>query len=182
VELMNELESEMKTLIGIAGGVLSFLLLAPATSAGSHPKHPYRYSVVDMPVSLAVGTVRTPEFAPPSHWYWILLQVEKPLPFQQMKCMIGVIASGPLDSKDCSSNDPLLRADWTVLNDGQVVYHGSSSGFEGGMFTKDYIFRFLGSFSTQPGKTYVVEVKFTKDGTPLNVANPHLIVIKQGDE
>jgi hypothetical protein len=26
----------------------------------------------------------------------------------------------------------------------------------------------------------VVEVKFTKDGTPLNVSNPHLIVVKQG--
>jgi hypothetical protein len=24
--------------------------------------------------------------------------------------------------------------------------------------------------------------KFTKDGTPLNVANPHLIVVKQGEE
>jgi hypothetical protein len=29
----------------------------------------------------------------------------------------------------------------------------------------------------ESGKKYVVEVKFTKDGTPLNVANPHLIVI-----
>jgi hypothetical protein len=25
-------------------------------------------------------------------------------------------------------------------------------------------------------------MKFTKDGTPLNVANPHLIVTKMGDE
>jgi len=134
-----------------------------------------------MPVSLAVGTVRTPEFAPPSHWYWIMLQVEKPLPFMQMVCMMGVTA-GPLDSKDCSGNDPLIDADWKVLSDGQVVDHGSSSGSGGAKFTKDYIFKFLGSFSTLSGKKYVLAVKFTKDGTPLNVANPHLIVTGIGDE
>jgi hypothetical protein len=50
------------------------------------------------------------------------------------------------------------------------------------MYTKDYIFKFLGNFPAIAGKKYVVEVKFTKDGTPLNVANPHLIVIKQGDQ
>ena len=172
--------SEMKKLIGFVGGALGLLLLAPGTSAGSHPKHPYRYSVVDMPVSLAVGTVRTPEFAPPSHWYWIMLQVEKPLPFRDMQCMTGV-ENGTNDFKDCAKK-PLIDADWKVLSDGQVVSQGSSSGFGAASFTRDYIFKFLGSFSTLPGKKYVVEVKFTKDGTPLNVANPHLIVIKQGDE
>ena len=40
------------------------------------------------------------------------------------------------------------------------------------------MFKFLGSFVGELGKKYVVEVKFTKDGTPLNIANPHLIVIK----
>jgi hypothetical protein len=168
-------------LIGYVGGVLGVLLFTPGASAGSHKEHPYRYSVVDMPVSLAVGTVRTPEFAPATHWYWIMLQVEKPLPFQQMECMTGVTA-GPLDSKDCTNNDPLLRADWTVWNEGQIVSSGSSTTKANAKFTKEYIFKFLGSFPALSGKKYVVEVKFTKDGTPLNVANPHLIVIKQGDE
>jgi len=168
-------------LIGTLCGTLSALCLVPGASAGGHPKHPYRYSVLDMPVSLAEGTVRTPEFAPPSQWYWIMIQVEKPLPFQQMQCMMGVTAS-PLDLKNCSRNDPLLRADWTVWSDGQIVSSGKSTSQADANFTKDYIFKFLGSFSTLPDKKYVVEVKFTKDGTPLNVANPHLIVINQGNE
>jgi hypothetical protein len=42
--------------------------------------------------------------------------------------------------------------------------------------------KFLGSFPTLPGKKYVVEVKFAKDGTPLNLADPHLIVIQEGDQ
>jgi hypothetical protein len=110
-----------------------------------------------------------------------MIQVEKPLPFQQMQCMMGVTAS-PLDLKNCSRNDPLLRADWTVWSDGQIVSSGKSTSQADANFTKDYIFKFLGSFSTLPDKKYVVEVKFTKDGTPLNVANPHLIVINQGNE
>lgn len=142
--------------------------------------HPYRYSVVDMPVSLAVGTVRTSEFAPPAHWYSIMLQVEKPLPFQDMRCMTGA-NDGTDDFKNCSK-EPLIDAEWTVLSGEQIVSQGSSSGFGAAKFTKDNIFKFLGSFAAETGKKYVVEVKFTKDGTPLNVANPHLIVIKQGEE
>jgi hypothetical protein len=50
------------------------------------------------------------------------------------------------------------------------------------MYTKDYIFKFIGSFPALAGKKYVVEVKVNKNGTPLNVANPHLIVVRQGEE
>jgi len=166
---------------GTLCGTLGALFLVPGAFAGSHKDHPYRYSAVDMPVSLAIGTVQTPEFSVASHWYWIMVQVEKPLPFQQMECMMGVTA-GPLDSKDCSSNDPLLRADWTVSEEGRIVSSGSSTTQAWAKHTKQYIFKFLGSFSAEAGKKYVVQVKFTKDGTQLNVANPHLIVIRQGDE
>ncbi len=168
-------------LTGMMSGILGALLLGPKALAGGRPAHPCRYSVVDIPVSLAVGTVRTPEFSPPTHRYWIMVQVEKPLPFQQMQCMMGV-ASGPLNLKNCTSDDPLLRADWTVVEDGRVVKSGSSTTHGDDMYTKDYIFKFIGSFPALAGKKYVVEVKFTRDGSPLNVANPHLIVVKQGDQ
>lgn len=110
-----------------------------------------------------------------------MVQVEKPLPFQQMTCMMGV-TSGPLESKNCTSEDPLLRADWTVWEDDQVVSSGSSTTKADAKYTKENIFKFLGKFPALAGKKYVMEVKFTKDGTPLNVANPHLIVTKIGDE
>src|ERR1035438_310978 len=170
-----------KTLVGTLCGMLSAMCLVPGASAGRHPDHPYRYSVVDIPVSLAVGTVQTPEFSVASHWYWILIQVEKPLPFQQMTCMMGV-TTGPLDSKDCNSNDPLLRADWTVWDEGHLVSSGSSTTTGDDMYTNKYIFKFLGEFPEEAGKKYVVKVKFTRAGTPLDVANPHLIVTGIGDE
>ena len=164
-------------LAGMVGGMLCVLLLGPNAFAGRHRDHPYRYSDVDMPVSLAVGTVRTPEFPVVWQWYDILVQVEKPLPFLQMQCMMGV-TTGPLDSKNCSSNDPLLRADWTVWDGEHIVDQGSISNKCACKFENKYIFKFLGSFAGEGGKKYVVEVKFTKDGAPLNVANPHLIVIQ----
>jgi hypothetical protein len=39
------------------------------------------------------------------------------------------------------------------------------------------MFKFLGKFMGESRKKYVVEVKFTRDGTALDVTNPHLIVI-----
>jgi hypothetical protein len=141
----------------------------------SDKDHPVKYSIVDIPVSLAEGTVRTPEFSPPkSGWHWIMIQVEKPLPFYQEGCMMGALSS-------CSSDHPLLQADWTAWQDGQVVLSGSSKpGVD--MYWNDFMFKFIGDFPALVGKKYVVEVKFTKDGTPLNVANPHLIIVRNGDE
>lgn len=166
--------------VSLVGGALGMLLLVPG-AAGGHKAHPYRYSVVDVPVSLTLGTVRTPAFPVASNWYWIMIQVEKPLPFQKMVCMMGV-TPGLFDPKDCSGNDTLLQADWTVWDGQHMVDHGSSKTSRGDLFTNKYIFKTIGSFAGEAGKKYVLEVKFTRDGTPLNVANPHLIVIKQGDE
>src|SRR5579875_181044 len=72
-------------------------------------KYPQKYAVVDMPISLAPGRLRTPEFPVKKHsqWYDIMLQFEKPLPFSRMVCMVGV-TSGSLDKKDCEKDDPIL--------------------------------------------------------------------------
>jgi hypothetical protein len=158
-------------------GAISALFLVSGICAGAHKDFPQKRSDVYMPVSLAVGSVRTPEFAAIAQWYDIIIQVEKPLPFVQMQCMMGV-GSNLHDPKDCSNNDPLLRADWTVWDGAHMVDHGSIPGRCACAFEAKHIFKLLGSFGAEAGKKYVVEVKFTKDGTPLNVANPHLIVIQ----
>lgn len=138
---------------------------------------PYKRSDVDMPVSLVPGTVQTPDFSVTSEWYDIIVQVEKPLPFLQMQCMMGVTSS-PLESKDCSSNDPLLQADWTVWDGERLIANGSIPDRCACAFEDKHIYKSLGSFAGEAGKKYIVQVRFTKDSTPLNVANPHLIVIQ----
>ncbi|HKW74168.1 MAG TPA: carboxypeptidase-like regulatory domain-containing protein [Terriglobales bacterium] len=152
----------------------------PIAAGTRHKKWPQKYSAVYMPVSLAVGRVRTPEFPVGKQWYDIMVQVEKPLPFMQLTCMMGVTA-GPLDLKYCSTDDPLLRADWTVWDNGHIIQWGSIPNGCGCKFTDKYIFKSLGSFPAEAGEKYVVQVHFTKDGTPLDVANPHLIIIKHKD-
>lgn len=160
--------------------------LLPASSVApfvipNPKKYPKKYAAVYMPVSLAVGRVRTPEFAAKySQDYDIMLQLEEPLPFRRMVCMVGV-TSGPLDKKDCEKDDPIVRADWTVWEDGRIVEWGSIPDNCGCKFTTKNISKLVGMFPLEAGKKYVVQVHFTKDGSPLNIANPHLIVIPHGD-
>ena len=129
-----------------------------------------------MPVSLAVGTVRTPEFAVKREAYFIMIQAEKGrLPFVDMKCMMGLTA-GPLETSECNK-EPVLKSDWTVLDGEHIVAQGSNRIEADAEYTNEYMFKFLGKFMGKSDKKYVVEVKFDKDGTALNVTNPHLIVI-----
>ncbi|HEY1215600.1 MAG TPA: hypothetical protein VGE93_18365 [Bryobacteraceae bacterium] len=148
----------------------------------NHRDYPQKYSVVYMAVSLASERVRTPEFSGGRRaaWYDIVIQIEKALPLKQMQCMTGT-TSGPLDERLCEKADPLLRADWTLWEDGRMVQWGSIPDRCGCIFTAKNIFKLVGSFPLESGKKYVVQVHFTKDGTPLNVAKPHLIVIAHKD-
>lgn len=158
-------------------GTVVMLSLPTGVCTERHKDHPYKRSDVDMPVSLALSSVRTPEFSTVPQWYDIIIQVEKPLPFRQMQCMMGA-TTGPLALKDCGSNDPLLQAEWTVWEGDHIVDKGSLPNNCACIFEDKHIYKLLGSFGAEAGRKYVVEVNFTKDGTPLNVANPHLIIIQ----
>lgn len=145
-------------------------------------KYPQKYAAVYMPVSLAAGRVRTPEFpVAKAQYYDIMLQFEKPLPFLRMECMVGATSGSRLDKKDCEKDDPVVRADWTVWEDGRIVEWGSIPDNCGCIFTDKNIFKLVGMFPLEAGKKYVVQVHFIKDGSALNVANPRLIVIPHGD-
>lgn len=161
--------------------------LLPASSVApfvvpNPKKYPQKYAAVYMPVSLAAGSVRTPEFpVAKAQYYDIMLQFEKPLPFLRMECMVGATSGSRLDKRDCGKDDPVVRADWTVWEDGRIVEWGSMRDCCGAIFTKENIFKLVGSFPLDAGKEYVVQVHFTKDGSALNVANPRLIVIAHRD-
>jgi hypothetical protein len=183
---------------------ICLLIITPVSFAGDRKQWPSKYAVVEMPVSLAMGNIRTPDFPVDGQWYDIIIQVEKPpsLTFQQEKCMFGT-TSGPLDVKDCDRNDPLLQANWAVCEyDSEqcqselpsqpqhgtlmqrtpgIVSRGSIPDNCACSFDAEHIYRQIGSFATQKNKKYIVEVRFTKDASALNVANPHLLVIRHKD-
>jgi hypothetical protein len=133
-----------------------------------------RRAALDIPVSLAVGTIRTPAFAVKHETYLIMIRAEKRLPFAQMCCMMG-LTTGPLDPYNCDE-EPLLQADWTVWDEGHVVAEGSFHKRGGGGYAEHDLYQFLGHFVGKSRRKYVLELRFTKDGTPLNVTNPRLIV------
>jgi hypothetical protein len=74
--------------------------------------------------------------------------------------------------------DTLVEAEWTVWDGSRAVAHGSVHGVNAhATATKELLTNQIGDFMGEKDKQYVLEVRFTKDGTPLNVANPHLIVM-----
>ena len=164
--------------IAVATGLGAAFVWLCACSATRLVQHPYPKSAIDIAVSLQVGTVQTPEFPVIAEDYYIMIQAEGVLPAGQMLCMMGMYRT-PLAHRgnNCSSDDPLLRTDWVVLDTGRVIARGSSPPDGHFMFNKEEKIKVIGYFSGQAGKKYAVEVKFTKDATALDVANPHLIVI-----
>jgi hypothetical protein len=127
---------------------------------------------VNMPISLAVGHVTTPEFKVIKDRYIILVVAKKRLPFDELVCMIGMF---PSNEGKCHDK-PLVQADWTVSSNGRIVAQGASHEAQGFGFTNKDVSRFLGEFEGEKGKKYVLDVEFTKDATALAVTDPHLSV------
>jgi hypothetical protein len=129
-----------------------------------------------MPVSLAAGTtVRTPEFLVKNIEYHIDLRVNRGLPFNQLSCMIG--GKGGHPSKCAMVHwDNVIEAEWKVLDGERIIAQGTATGFGDMAWSDSFMDRYLGVFTGEANKKYVVEVKFTKDGTPLNEFKPRLIV------
>lgn len=73
--------------------------------------------------------------------------------------------------------DAVIEAEWKVWDGERIVAQGTAGGSDGAMGWSDsFMDRYLGEFDGEANKKYVVEVKFTKDGTPLNEFKPRLIV------
>ena len=129
-----------------------------------------------MPLSLAMGTtVRTPEFLVKNIEYHIDIRVNRGLPFGQLSCMIG--GRGAPSHCEMFHFDMVVEAEWKVFDGQRIVAQGTTAGTHGDMaWSDDIMDRYLGVFNGEANKKYVVEVKFTKDGTPLKELNPRLVV------
>ncbi len=130
-----------------------------------------------MPVSLEAGTtVRTSEFLVKNIEYHISLRVNRGLPFGQLTCMIGGNRTPSKSHCAMLHFDLVVEAEWKVLDGQRIVAQGTATGFGDMAWSDSFIDRYLGAFTGEANKRYVVEVKFTKDGTPLKEMNPRLVV------
>ena len=155
-----------------------FVVFAIASNAWAGPCLKCKHEPINMPISLAVGTmVRTPEFLVKLTDYTIMVGVKRGLPLGELDCMMGITMMGNPDHCAMFHFETVLETESTVSDGDHIVAQGSVHGKDDRMAVSDDTpDRYLGTFVGEANKKYVVEVKFTKDGTPLNEFKPRLIV------
>ncbi len=133
---------------------------------------------VNIPISMAVGHVRTREFklnmsAP----YTIEVEVQKKIPFDTLNCLLGMtMAPRSTALQECPDRPSVVKASWVLASDGHVVAHGSSDDYRSGAWANGSISRELGHFQGQSGRRYVLDVDVLADGSSLTPGNPRLKV------
>lgn len=131
---------------------------------------------MSVPLTLRIGKVRSPEFKTDAHQnYVIKVEAGKTLPFESQCCLMGI--AGGMFKCD---KQPVIQAEWAIWSDGSPVARGSSQGGDYGSFSSDSLARYLGYFSGESGKNYVLEVNFTRDGSELAATNPRLVMEVDG--
>lgn len=160
-------------LVARNGLIAALLFIAIRSTAWAGSCWDCRKPRLDMPISLAKGTVVTPEFPVKREGYVIKIQISKKLPFNELNCMMGL----RLPLHNCEE-EPLLQVDWILRDHDEVVAQGCVhvADTHGG-WADDFIERDIGRFGGEGKRRYVLELRFTKDGAALNVAAPRLIVI-----
>jgi hypothetical protein len=134
---------------------------------------------VDVPISMSTGHVRTSEFKTNlSALYTIEIQVEKKIPFETLNCLLGTAMPSPTSSAlgECPDRPSVLKASWKLTSNGQIVASGSSDDERLGSWSNDSISRILGTFRSQSGQRYVLDVAVLADGSALALGNPRLKV------
>ena len=124
---------------------------------------------VDVPISMAIGHVRTPEFkinlnAP----FTINVEVQKTIPFETLNCLLGTtMGRTSTDLQECPDKSSVVKASWVLTSNGQTVAQGSSDDYRSGAWMNDAISRELGHFQSQSGRIYVLDVNVLADGSAL---------------
>jgi len=137
----------------------------------------YPGAVIDLPISIGLCAVRMPEFVAKKSPYRFMLEADASLGLDPMNCMLGLFST-PLQRREhnCLDDVPLLRADWTVWLGDEAMTRGSSPLQDHASWARNSLSKQMGYFVAEAGKKYVIEVKFLKDGSAINAANPHLVV------
>ncbi len=113
---------------------------------------------LDMPISLASGHIRTPEFrVNVESTYLIQISVDPEFDFEGGPCVAGV---------RCPSS---LRTTWSVWNGSRAIANGQN----------DPRGRVLGSFDARKGR-YILDLDVKDDGRRLNAGSPRLIAYEAG--
>ena len=162
-----------RTLLRIRIGVALILIAAAIYGSWEWWMATRTWVPLDMPVSLARGHIRSPEFKINlDAGFWIFVEVETKVDAEGVSCLTGYTYDY------CRKNGVReLRASWTLSDAGKVVARGSTErdqGSRGGMLSKA---RGLGSFSVPAGNHFVLDVEFPEDSSHFNGGHPRLAIV-----
>jgi len=131
------------------------------------------WSPLDMPVSLGVGHIRTPEFAVNvSERFELQLSVNRQVPRVLLDKVLGI---GDVNS----STDELsgFKMTWVVSSNGNVLESGTSDGGKGQeAYWSSRVGRHFGRFHAEKGKKYRLDLDVLEDGSGLDPYDPRLQV------
>jgi hypothetical protein len=126
---------------------------------------------INMPISMNIGHIRTPEFRVDSNrFYWIEIVAKKTIPFDTLNCLLGTSSYG---EKPCKQPQ-VIKANWILSSNGAIAARGTSESESGGIWSNDDIARVIGGIQAQSGRNYVLDVNLLVDGTELSSTDPHL--------
>lgn len=134
---------------------------------------------VQMPVSLALGEVTSPEFRVNlPGFYTAEIEAKKTtIPFDTLNCLLGM--STVTDPK--CDRPSAVKATWSLTSGAVVVQTGTSDADHGGAWAQDSIARELGTFRLKKNQAYVLHVQFLSDGQALASADPVLKIEVNSD-
>jgi len=124
---------------------------------------------LEIPISLAPGHIKTEFSVNLSSTYEVQIVLDEQADSLETSCLLGTAYV------DCSGRT-VLRADWTLQNEGRVVSRGRSD-------TARRIFSLgdgIGTFNGQKSKHYSLDLEILADSSAVNSANPHLRIQEIG--
>lgn len=132
---------------------------------------------LDMPISLARGHIRSPEFKINLNaGFRVRVEVETEADDTGVTCLLGYT------SDYCLKNGAgELQANWTLSDSGKIVAHGSTGSFLGWLPWRNTKARTLGSFEVPAGDHYVLDLDMPEDHSRFDADHPRLVIVQNDD-
>jgi len=130
---------------------------------------------LSLPVSLAPGTIRAPEFKTDiEYWdYGIVIDFETKVDRQRMDCFVG----GEANPDQCGGIPNLIDISWELFEGERVAFQGNSGSTPGMIWEPRVRYeRTIGTFRAQKGHRYTLVLHVNRDASELNSANPKVVV------
>jgi hypothetical protein len=174
---------------------IGVLLLIPAAwlyARALAEEHSRYWERLAIPVSLAAGTINTPEFEiDRTGYYDINIEFQLKMDLLKMQCLLGIVEMDRWNrfsqlkyASQCKNIPDLIDISWELFEGGKiveiaptVVYQGNSQEYSSTSWEPGVaIWRQIGNFRAQKGHRYTLVLHVKRDASQLNIANPKVTV------